>query len=165
MNPPYPDRNDWKRRSLSRKLKVCFAVGGLVALTGLHKAGKSEANLADGTLRQSEYRAFFRTRSDETETELSRLARAAGYQPPPDVWVNCKSYRAYGPYEERGNGWDMEAHSVIIHAGAVASFAKDLGQPKSLQWYQVVFERLQRREYRKLALELDEGGPALISKE
>src|SRR5688500_1443292 len=110
MNPPYPDRNDWKRRRWSRKLVVWFAVGGLVALIGLYKAGESDANLANGTLRWSEYRAFFRIRSDEKKTELSRLARAAGYQPPPDLWVNCKSYYAYGPYKVRGNGWDMEAY-------------------------------------------------------
>src|SRR5688572_8835611 len=125
MNPPYPDRNDWKRRwwlrsprpGRIRKLIIWFTVGGLIALVGSHTSGESDANLANGNLRFKEYRAFFLIRSDERVTELSRLARAAGYVPPPDVWVNCKSYFAFGPIKVLGNGWDMEAHSLIRHAG------------------------------------------------
>ena len=102
------------------------------------------------------YRAFILTRSDERATELSNLAHAAGYQPQSDIWVHCKFHYDYGPYKVLGNGWDMEADSLIINAGAIASHAKDLGQPKSLQWYQMFFERLGRREYRKLVFELEE---------
>jgi hypothetical protein len=163
MAPPSPSRNDWKFPHWI--LSPLFALGGLAVLMGWHQSGKSEANLAAGTLRWREYRAFFRIRSDEKDTELSRLARAAGYQPPPDVWVKCKSYTSYGPYKERANGSDMLAYGAIIHAGSVASLANDRGQPKPLQWYQTVFVLLQRREYLKLSRELDEGGPTLISKE
>jgi len=133
-----------------------FTVGGLIILIGSHTRGESDANLANGKLRFKEYRAFFPIRTDEKETELSRLARTAGYQPPPDAWVRCKFYYTFGPYKELGNGWDMEAHSLIVNAGAIASFAKDRGQPKSLQWYQAVFKRLGRKEYRELLFELEE---------
>jgi hypothetical protein len=161
MTPPSPSRNDWKFTHWI--LSPLFALGGLAVLMWWHQSGKSEANLADGTLRWREYRAFFRIRSDEKATELSRLARAAGYQPPPDVWVNCKSYTSYGPYKERGNGSDMLAYNAIIHAGGVASLAKDRGQPKSLQWFHSVFALLQRREYLKLSRVLDKDLTALVS--
>jgi len=164
MSSSYPDRNDCNRRSWSRpttygrarKLILWLTVGGLTILIGSHRRGESDANLANGNLRFNEYRAFFPIRTDEKETELSRLARTAGYRPPPDAWVRCKFYYAFGPFEERGNGWDMEAYNLIMNAGGIASLANVRGQPKPLQRYQAVFERLGRREYGELLFELEE---------